>query len=66
MITACGDLFDIDSNAAGMTASERAQKVQSNLDNALVAARDEHLALFEFSIHIATPSSRSTMTYRHS
>jgi len=38
MITACGDLFDIDSNAAGMTAEERAVKVQSNLDNALIAA----------------------------
>ncbi len=39
-ITACGNLFKIDSNAAGMTAGERALKVQRNLDNALIAAKD--------------------------
>src|SRR5277367_5857197 len=40
MISICGHLFEIDSNAAGMTAQERAQKVQLNLDNALVAAKN--------------------------
>ena len=36
---ACGKLFSIDSNAAGMTAQERASIVQKNLDNALIAAK---------------------------
>jgi hypothetical protein len=36
---ACGKLFSIDSNAAGMTAEERAVIVQKNLDNALIAAK---------------------------
>jgi hypothetical protein len=39
-ISLCGHLFNIDSNAAGLTAQQRAQIVQKNLDNALVAARD--------------------------
>ena len=37
---ACGQLFDIQSNAAGLTAAQRAAIVQRNLDNALVAAKD--------------------------
>ncbi|MBI5174011.1 MAG: hypothetical protein HY986_14105 [Candidatus Melainabacteria bacterium] len=40
MISACGNLFVIDSNADGMTALERAQIVQRNLDHALVSASD--------------------------
>lgn len=39
-IFACGKLFDIQANAAGLTAAERASIVQKNLDNALVAAKN--------------------------
>ncbi|PWT98344.1 MAG: hypothetical protein C5B53_06820 [Candidatus Melainabacteria bacterium] len=39
-IFACGKLFDIQANAAGLTAAERSAIVQKNLDNALVAAKD--------------------------
>jgi hypothetical protein len=39
-IFACGQLFDIQSNAAGLTAAQRAAIVQRNLDNALIAAKD--------------------------
>lgn len=40
LISACGKLFSIDSNAAGLTALERAKIVQANLDNALISAKD--------------------------
>jgi hypothetical protein len=39
VISACGKLFSIDSNAAGMSAEQRASIVQKNLDNALIAAK---------------------------
>jgi hypothetical protein len=39
-IFACGKLFDIQANAAGLTAAERSAIVQKNLDNALVAAKN--------------------------
>jgi hypothetical protein len=39
-IFACGKLFDIQANAAGLTAEQRAAIVQKNLDNALIAARN--------------------------
>lgn len=39
VITACGKLFSIDSNAANLTPEQRAQIVQKNLDNALIAAK---------------------------
>jgi hypothetical protein len=39
IMTAC-KLFSIDSNAGLLTASQRVQKIQVRLDNALVAARD--------------------------
>ncbi|MBX9723293.1 MAG: hypothetical protein K2X81_17955 [Candidatus Obscuribacterales bacterium] len=39
-ITACGNLFEIDANAFGLTAEQRAKIVQKNLDDALIAARD--------------------------
>jgi len=42
IIGACGRLFSIDSNAAGLTAQERAAIVQKNLDNALVAAKNRN------------------------
>ena len=42
IIGACGKLFSIDSDAAGMTAQERAAIVQRNLDNALVAAKNRN------------------------
>jgi hypothetical protein len=35
---ACGKLFDIDANAAGLTAQERAAAIQKNLDYAIVHA----------------------------
>jgi hypothetical protein len=38
VISACGKLFEIDSNAAGITAQERAAIIQKNLDYALVHA----------------------------
>jgi hypothetical protein len=38
-IFACGKLFDIQANAAGLTAEDRAAIVQKNLDNALIAAK---------------------------
>jgi hypothetical protein len=40
IIFACGKLFSLQANAAGLTPAERARIVQRNLDNALVAARD--------------------------
>ena len=39
IITACGKLFSIDSNAAGLSPEQRAAIVQKNLDNALIAAK---------------------------
>jgi len=36
--SACGKLFDIDANADGLTAAERAAIIQKNLDNALIKA----------------------------
>jgi hypothetical protein len=39
-IFACGKLFDIQANAAGLTADQRCVIVQKNLDNALVAAKN--------------------------
>jgi hypothetical protein len=39
VIGACGKLFAIDSNAAGMTAEQRASIVQKNLDHALINAK---------------------------
>src|SRR5277367_6465000 len=39
IITACGKLFSIDSNADNLTPEQRAQIVQKNLDNALIAAK---------------------------
>lgn len=38
VVTACGDLFSLDSNADGKTAAERVQIVQKRLDNALIKA----------------------------
>lgn len=40
VIGACGKLFDVDANAAGLTASERAAIIQKNLDNAIVKAHN--------------------------
>lgn len=40
LITACGSLFEIDANADGMSANERARIVQKNLDNALISAKN--------------------------
>lgn len=40
VITACGELFAIDSNADKMTAKTRTEIVQKRLDDALVAAKD--------------------------
>ena len=39
VISACGKLFAVDANAAGMTAQERATIIQKNLDYALIHAR---------------------------
>ncbi len=39
-IFACGKLFSLEANAAGMDAVQRASIVQKNLDNALIAAKD--------------------------
>jgi hypothetical protein len=39
IIGACGKLFEIDSNAAGLTAQERAAIIQKNLDYAIVHAQ---------------------------
>jgi len=38
VVGACGKLFDVDSNAAGLTAQERASAIQKNLDYAIVHA----------------------------
>jgi hypothetical protein len=38
VVGACGKLFDVDSNAAGLTAQERATAIQKNLDYAIVHA----------------------------
>lgn len=39
MITACGELFAIDSNAANLTAAQRAEIIQKRLDAALLATK---------------------------
>jgi len=44
VITACGRLFQIDANADGLTAEQRAAIVQSNLDKALIAAAADRSA----------------------
>ena len=36
VVTACGELFNVDSNADGMTATERVKIIQKRLDNALI------------------------------
>lgn len=40
VVGACGKLFDVDSNAAGLTAQERAAAIQKNLDYAIVHAKN--------------------------
>lgn len=40
VVGACGKLFDVDSNAAGLTAQERAALIQKNLDNAIIKAHN--------------------------
>jgi hypothetical protein len=40
VVGACGKLFDVDSNAAGMTAAERAAIIQKNLDYAVIHAKN--------------------------
>jgi hypothetical protein len=40
VVSACGKLFDVDSNAAGLTAQERAAIIQKNLDNAIINAKN--------------------------
>src|SRR5579883_3052114 len=37
---ACGKLFDVDANAAGLTAQERAAAIQKNLDYAIIHAKN--------------------------
>jgi hypothetical protein len=45
VLSACGRLFDVDANAAGMTAQERAALIERNLDYALIHA------------HVRTPNA---------
>ena len=40
VVSLCGKLFELDANAAGMSAEERARIVQKNLDNALINAKN--------------------------
>ena len=40
IVSLCGKLFELDANAAGLTAEERARIVQKNLDNALIHAKN--------------------------
>lgn len=40
VISACGKLFDVNANAAGLTAQERAAIIQKNLDNAIINAKN--------------------------
>lgn len=39
IVSACGKLFEVDANAAGLTAQERAAIIQKNLDNAIINAK---------------------------
>lgn len=52
-IMACGPLFSIDANADGKTARQRAQIIQRNLDNALIAGKDfkSHNVIVAFQNH---------------
>jgi hypothetical protein len=54
-IFACGRLFEIQANADGMTAAERAVIVQKNLDNALIAAHDRSPKAVRVSIMNRNP-----------
>jgi hypothetical protein len=40
VLGACGKLFDVDANAAGISAPERAALIQKNLDNAIIHAHN--------------------------
>jgi hypothetical protein len=63
LITACGKLFELDSNAAGLTAQQRAKIVQRNLDDALIAAKDRSPSAVRVEIINRNPVV--TLDYRH-
>jgi hypothetical protein len=60
-ISLCGHLFDIDSNAAGLTAQQRAHIVQQNLDNALIAAKDRTAS----AVRVEVANSNPIVTLDH-
>ena len=53
VISACGKLFAVDANAAGMTAQERAAIIQKNLDYALIHGKNR------------TPSAVNVLVVNH-
>lgn len=55
VVSLCGKLFEIDSNAAGLTAEERARIVQKNLDNALIHAKDRSPAAVRVEVANRNP-----------
>lgn len=55
VVSLCGKLFEIDANAAGMTAEERARIVQKNLDNALINAKNRTPAAVKVEISNRNP-----------
>ncbi len=55
VVSLCGKLFEIDANAAGMSAEERARIVQKNLDNALINAKNRTPAAVKVEISNRNP-----------
>ena len=73
---ACGKLFDVDANAAGLTAQERAAAIQKNLDYAIVHAHNRTPSAVQVAVvnrnpvvtldgfHIATADGNSAARNR--
>src|SRR4029077_1875388 len=73
---ACGKLFDVDANAAGITAQERAAIIQKNLDSAIIHAKNRTPSAVNVMVvnrnpvvtldgfHIATADGNSAARHR--
>jgi len=78
VISACGKLFAVDANAAGMTAQERAAIIQKNLDYAIIHAKNRTPSAVNVLVvnrnpvvvldgfHIATADGNSAARHRMS
>lgn len=63
VITACDAMFNIDSNAAGLTAKQRATIVQCNLDNALIESLDRRPSAVR--VEVVNRNPVVTLNHRH-